>query len=68
MLIDSREVKFQFTENLQKLLEFVINRFSGFPVIFVDKKEYEETWGIPFRNGGVACAFRDTDKLVIALK
>lgn len=68
MLIDSREVKSQFTENLQKLMEYVMRRFSGFPLIFVDKKESEETWGIPFIDGGVAYSFKDKERLVIALK
>ena len=68
MLINSREVKSQFTENLQKLMEYVMRRFSGFPLIFVDKKESEKTWGIPFIDGGVAYSFKDKERLVIALK
>lgn len=68
MLIDSREVRLQFTENLQKLMEYVMRRFSGFPLIFVDKKESEETWGISFIEGGVAYSFKDKERLVIALK
>ncbi len=68
MLIDSEDVKSQFTENLQKLMEYIISRFSGFPLIFVDKKESEETLGIPFINGGVAYSFKDKERLVIALK
>lgn len=68
MVIDSREIKLQFTENLQKLMGYIRSRFSDFPLIFIDKKEYEEKWGIPFMSGGVACSFRDTDKLVIVLK
>ena len=68
MLIDSEDIKSQFTENLQKLMEYIISRFSGFPLIFWDKKEFEEKLGIPFLPEGTGCCFKDKDKLVIALK
>ena len=68
MVIDSHEIKLQFTENLQRLMDHVMSRFSSLPLIFVDKKEFEEKWGIPFMSGGAACSFRYMDKLVIVLK
>ena len=45
MLIDSEDVKSQFTENLQRLMDHVMSRFSDFPLIFWDKKESEENTG-----------------------
>ena len=68
MLIDSEDVESQFTENLQKLMEYVTGRFRHFPLIFIDKKEYEEKWGIPFMSGGCACSFIFEGKLFVVLK
>ena len=68
MLIDSGDVKSQFTENLQKLMEYIMSRFPSFPLIFVDKREYEEKWGIPFMSGGCACSFIFEGKLFVVLK
>lgn len=68
MLIDSKEVKLQFTENLQRLIDHVMSRFSDLPLIFWDKEEYEEKTGTLFLKEGNACSFKDDNGLFIALR
>lgn len=68
MVIDSHEIKLQFTENLQRLIDHVMSRFSDLPLIFWDKEEYEEKTGTLFSKEGNACSFKDDNGLFIVLR
>ncbi|HHT9138606.1 MAG TPA: ImmA/IrrE family metallo-endopeptidase [Candidatus Wunengus sp. YC60] len=47
---------------------YIMSRFPGVPLIFVDKKECKENLGIPFSEEGNACCFTKEGNMYVALK
>lgn len=67
MLINSNQIKPQLSSILQRLMDDVLAKSDGRPLVFGDAQEYQKILGTPFPPGTCACLTGNDKRFIILI-